>query len=140
MVSITSAGLQVADGPGAVERLQAAKTLAGRLSGILKDVGAHSLLLVAARGTAWQVLPRRCIRRRGGSERGGCAAVAAPDGSDFRLEVPLLDTRQQLHPAEDLWQRGGQREPVRQVMITAWTRLEFEPSLLQGPSVPLIQR
>jgi hypothetical protein len=35
-------GLQVADGPGIVERLQAGKTLTGRLSGILKEVGAHS--------------------------------------------------------------------------------------------------
>ena len=131
MVSITSAGLQVADGPGAVERLQAAKTLAGRLSGILKDVGAHSLLLVAARGTAWQVLPRRCIRRRGGSERGGCAAVAASDGSDFRLEVSLLDSRQQLHPAEDLWQRVGQHEPVWQVMIATRSAFECFPSLVQ---------
>src|SRR5207245_2952569 len=40
-----ASGLQVADGPGVVQRLQASETLASLLSGIVKDVVAHGELL-----------------------------------------------------------------------------------------------
>jgi hypothetical protein len=38
-------------------------------------------------------------------------------GYDLRLECTLLYLRPELHPGQDLWQRGGQGERVEAVMI-----------------------
>ena len=68
------------------------------------------------------------------------ARVAAPASVGFRLEVPLLDSRQQLDPGKDLRHRGGQREAVRQVMIATCSAFEFLSSLVQRAHAALVGR
>src|SRR5215469_16795632 len=67
------------------------------------------------------------------------APVVAPDGSDFWLEVSQLYSRQQLHPGQDLRHRGGQREPVRQVMIATRSAFECFSSLVWWAHASLVE-
>ena len=57
------------------------------------------------------------------AENGGSLGALDPialAGSALRLEDFLLDAHPQLHPGQDVWQRGGQHAPVRQVMIASF--------------------
>src|SRR6266700_6955304 len=56
------------------------------------------------------------------------------------IVLNLLYSRQELHPGQDLWHRGGQREPVWKVMITTRPTFDLFPSLVQRAFAALVGR
>jgi hypothetical protein len=58
------------------------------------------------------------------------------DRYDLWLQFPTPYPGKQPHPSEDLRHRRRQDYAVGDIMISTWTKLELEPSPLQGTHTP----